>query len=569
MEGSARDLLEYRKETAGKRTKLALVLLSLLALTAVWRITQGEWAIPLARVAELISPFLSGEDLASPEALVVRSVRLPRFLAAAGTGGLLAVSGVVLQGLLANPLAEPYTLGIASGAAFGGALGFFFGSFAVTPAAFAGALFALWLVGVIAWRSGGGGAYIVLAGIITNAVLSAGVTFLKALMGSLSGASPASALMAWAGAAFVFVPAFVYGRQLDAVSLGEGRGELLGVDERKLRRTLLFFASIATALAVSCFGIIGFIQLPRRRSAALGGGRPRAEDGRASRRRHNGAHRRAVLLLDTRGKEARGVSGAFVLDSVSCGYGGKGYGGKDILSGFSASVERGALTALIGPNGSGKSTLLKLLGGVVGYRGSAELEGRELRSMSRAEFGRAVGFVPQQTKISSPFTVYEVIAMGRLPYCGLFSKLNAGDDAAVLDAAERAGVSHLLFRRASELSGGEQQRVYIAVALAQDPDIFLLDEPTSALDPSQSVRIFSILRELAARGKTVVVAAHDLNAAIPFSDRYIALRGGALASQGAASELDEKVLGPLYGIEFKKYTSEEGGRAWHPSAQGF
>ena len=147
MEGSARDLLEYRKETAGKRTKLALVLLSLLALTAVWRITQGEWAIPLARVAELISPFLSGEDLASPEALVVRSVRLPRFLAAAGTGGLLAVSGVVLQGLLANPLAEPYTLGIASGAAFGGALGFFFGSFAVTPAAFAGALFALWLVG--------------------------------------------------------------------------------------------------------------------------------------------------------------------------------------------------------------------------------------------------------------------------------------------------------------------------------------------------------------------------------------------------------------------------------------
>ena len=97
----------------------------------------------------------------------------------------------------------------------------------------------------------------------------------------------------------------------------------------------------------------------------------------------------------------------------------------------------------------------------------------------------------------------------------------------------------------------------------------MLDEPTSALDPSQSVRIFSILRELAARGKTVVVAAHDLNAAIPFSDRYIALRGGALASQGAASELDEKVLGPLYGIEFKKYTSEEGGRAWHPSAQGF
>ena len=149
----------------------------------------------------------------------------------------------MLQGLLANPLAEPYTLGIASGAAFGGALGFFFGSFAVTPAAFAGALFALWLVGVIA---------------IADDKLGAIVLW---LMGSLSGASPTSALMAWASAAFVFVPAFVYGRQLDAVSLGEGRGELLGVDERKLRRTLLFFASIATALAVSCFGIIGFVGL--------------------------------------------------------------------------------------------------------------------------------------------------------------------------------------------------------------------------------------------------------------------------------------------------------------------
>lgn len=256
------------------------------------------------------------------------------------------------------------------------------------------------------------------------------------------------------------------------------------------------------------------------------------------------------------------MSCAFALDSVSCGY-----GGRDVLHGFSARVERGALTALIGPNGGGKSTLLKLLGGIVGYRGKAELSGRELRSMSRAEFGRAVGFVPQQTKISSPFTVYEVIAMGRLPYCGFFSKLSDDDEAAVLRAAQRAGVSHLLFRRASELSGGEQQRVFIAVALAQEPEIFLLDEPTSALDPSQSVRIFSIFRELASEGRTVVVAAHDLNAAIPFSDRFIALRGGELAAEGASSGLDENVLEPLYGVEFKKFLSEEGDTAWHPSAK--
>ena len=253
------------------------------------------------------------------------------------------------------------------------------------------------------------------------------------------------------------------------------------------------------------------------------------------------------------------MSFAFTLDSVSCGY-----GGREVLRGFSARVERGALTALIGPNGGGKSTLLKLLGGVVGYRGKAELFGRELRSLAREEFGRAVGFVPQQIKISAPFTVYEVIAMGRLPYCGLFSKLSARDDEAVLCAAERAEVSHLLFRRASELSGGEQQRVFIAVALAQEPEIFLLDEPTSALDPSHSVHIFSIFRELADEGRTVVVAAHDINAVIPFSDRYLALSGGSPAAEGASRELDGRVLEPLYGIEFKKYISEEGEARWHP-----
>lgn len=273
MDGSAQDLLEFRKKSARRKARLALVLLSLLALTAFWRITQGEWDIPLSRVAELLSPFLPEQALASPEALVVRSVRVPRFISAVGAGGLLAVSGAVMQGLLTNPLAEPYTLGIAAGAAFGGALGFFIGSFAVAPAAFAGALCALWMVSAIAWRSGGGSAHLVLAGIITNAILSAGVTFLKAiaddrlgaivlwLMGSLSGASPFSAALSLAAAAAVFVPAFVYGRQLDAVSLGGGRGELLGVDEKRLRRTLLCASSAGTALVVSSFGIIGFVGL--------------------------------------------------------------------------------------------------------------------------------------------------------------------------------------------------------------------------------------------------------------------------------------------------------------------
>ena len=268
-----RELSQYRARLRRKRLRLAALLLVLLAAAALWRLGAGEWKIPPSRVAALLSPFLDQAQAATPEALVVRAVRLPRFLAAAATGGLLAVSGAVLQGLLANPLAEPYTLGIAAGAAFGGALGFFIGGAAVAPMAFAGALAALWMVSLIAARSGGGAAYIVLAGVITNAVLSAGVTFLKAvaddrlaaivlwLMGSMSGASPAAAWSVWGAAALLFVPSFIYARQIDAVSLGEGHGALLGINERRLRALLLGASSLATAVAVSFFGIIGFVGL--------------------------------------------------------------------------------------------------------------------------------------------------------------------------------------------------------------------------------------------------------------------------------------------------------------------
>jgi iron complex transport system permease protein len=267
------ELKNYRTALHGRRIRLATALACALTAAVFWRLFQGEWPIPAPKVFSLLSPFLSEAERAAPEAIVVRSVRLPRLLAALGSGGLLSVAGVVLQGLLLNPLAEPYTLGIAAGAAFGGALGFMVDSLWVTPSAFAGALAALWAVQAIAWRSGGSRAHLVLAGIVVNAFLSAGVTFLKAiaddrlgaivlwLMGSFAGASPEAALRVWIAAVTVFFPAWFCGRQLDAVSLGEERGALLGVDERRLRRFLLCLVSLGTAVTVGSFGIIGFVGL--------------------------------------------------------------------------------------------------------------------------------------------------------------------------------------------------------------------------------------------------------------------------------------------------------------------
>ncbi len=258
-------------------------MLSSLAVISVWRITSGDWDIPLS---EVIYFLLNGGS--SPEAIVIRSVRLPRLLCSVGTGGLLSVAGMVLQGLLANPLAEPYTLGIASGAAFGAALGIMTGAFMTMPGAFAGALGALALTGLIA--RDGTNSKIILAGVISNAVLSAGVTFLKAvagdrlgavvlwLMGSFSGAGMRDAYAVGTGIMLVMIPAYVLAPVLDAMSLGRDRAAVLGVNERAVRIFLLVFCSLGVALCVSAFGVIGFAGLvvPHIARGIAGAGHRRA-----------------------------------------------------------------------------------------------------------------------------------------------------------------------------------------------------------------------------------------------------------------------------------------------------
>ncbi len=241
-----------------------------------------------------------------------------------------------------------------------------------------------------------------------------------------------------------------------------------------------------------------------------------------------------------------------------------GYGGKTVIDGISGGIERGRITALIGPNGGGKSTLLRTLGGLGRYGGSLSFGSREVKDIPRRDFGRMVGFLPQSTSVRAAFSVYEVISLGRLPFHGALEPMRRQDDAIVLESAELAGVEHLLFRTVTELSGGERQRVLFAMTLAQRPETFLLDEPTSALDPNHSRRIFDLLRELAAEGRSVVAAVHDLNSAISCCDDFIALKDGKIRACGPVGLLDEDILRGLYGINFRRYRSEDGKIAWHP-----
>ena len=241
------------------------------------------------------------------------------------------------------------------------------------------------------------------------------------------------------------------------------------------------------------------------------------------------------------------------------------YEGTAVLQDLSTDLPSKGLTALIGPNGSGKSTFLKTLAGLLPYSGNLILQGRELRLWRRSDLGLKVGLQTQQATFTFPFSVCDVIAMGRLPHSRSFARPH-GDDVLVIEAARAVDVEELLLRSVTELSGGEGQRVMTALLLAQDPDLFLLDEPTSALDPCQALAILALLRRLAGRGKSVIVAVHDVNHALTWADSVMALKRGRLLFHGEASAVAGPLLEEVYDTPFEAYHSKGGRTLWRASS---
>jgi len=223
-----------------------------------------------------------------------------------------------------------------------------------------------------------------------------------------------------------------------------------------------------------------------------------------------------------------------------------------VLDDVSASVPRGGLVGILGPNGSGKTTLLRLLGGLLRpSSGRVVLDGIDLRTMPRAAVARRMAMVPQETQLAFDYTVLEMATMGRYPHLGAF-EVEGPEDLAIARAALAAtGTQHLTSRLFNTLSGGEKQRVVIAGALAQNPDILLLDEPTASLDLAYQLEIRSILQKLnRERALTIVVSTHDLNFAASLCRDLILLhQGHVLAAGPAASMLEPALIRRLYGVE--------------------
>jgi len=226
-------------------------------------------------------------------------------------------------------------------------------------------------------------------------------------------------------------------------------------------------------------------------------------------------------------------------------------GGVSVLSGASLSVEPGTFLGLIGPNGAGKTTLLRAANGIVDPdAGSVRVAGEDVHALSSREASRRVATVPQDTSLSFAFTVREVVEMGRHPHRDrLGREANAGDGDPVEAAMERAGVARFAERPVTEISGGERSRVLLARALTQDAPVLLLDEPTASLDVNHQVRTLDLVSGLAAGGKTVVAAIHDLDLAARFCDELALLSGGDIAARGPPeSVLDADALEAAFDV---------------------
>ena len=227
-----------------------------------------------------------------------------------------------------------------------------------------------------------------------------------------------------------------------------------------------------------------------------------------------------------------------------------------VLDGAEFNVERGDLVALLGANGAGKSTLLRCISRILQPTGGQIIiDGRLLQHLQSKEAARLMAVVPQETTADFDFSVEDIIMMGRFPYLRRFQKENQDDYEVVERAMEMTGVTHLRERSIPTLSGGEKQRVIMARAVAQQPEVLLLDEPTANLD----IGYQTMLLELAARlnreqGVTVIAAIHDINLAVHHFNRFILLAGGRVLAAGRAEEvITPENIQKSYGVPASTY----------------
>lgn len=224
------------------------------------------------------------------------------------------------------------------------------------------------------------------------------------------------------------------------------------------------------------------------------------------------------------------------------------YNGKKVLHDIELDVRGGEILSLIGPNGSGKSTLLRCLNGLLKpNKGSVKLDGKEVVEYDPLELSRKIAYVPQIEVKSFPKSVFDTILMGRRPYMSW--KPSKRDLESVNEMIEIMNMENYALRDINKLSGGQRQKVFIARAIVQEPEILLLDEPTSNLDLKHQLEVLNMIKKQADKGISVVLAIHDLNMAVRYSSRVVLLREGRIHESGELDIITEKNIQDVYGVK--------------------
>ncbi|RLG32889.1 ABC transporter ATP-binding protein [Methanosarcinales archaeon] len=231
---------------------------------------------------------------------------------------------------------------------------------------------------------------------------------------------------------------------------------------------------------------------------------------------------------------------------------GFGYSNMPVLRNVNIELAESEILGVVGPNGAGKSTLLRCIDRIlIPQKGCIMLDGRDIREISRMELARKIGYVPQDGSQIFPATVFDTVLMGRRPHLGWRS--SERDTEKVLETLKILNIEDLAMRDINELSGGQQQKVFIARALTQEPELLLLDEPTSNLDIRHQLEVMEIVKRVVReRGISAIMAIHDLNLASRYADRIIMMNGGRVYAEGEPSSvLNEENIRHVYGVEAK------------------
>jgi iron complex transport system permease protein len=571
-----------------RRARVVLAsLCGLLLFASIIALTLGSEFISLTQ--------LWSNTLSREQEMILFSLRLPRIALAIGSGAALALAGAAFQALLRNPLADPYVLGVSSGAALGAIVGILFASqftFARPLLSFVGAAAATFVVYWLARRADDP-ARLILAGVVISTLLASLMVLLTTLaddirlrnitfwlLGDLSSGS--HELIGFLAFAVVLgaVVLIANARALNLMLVGERDAFALGVETARVRWIVFVTASLLTAAAVSTGGAIGYVGLVVPHLIRLASG----TDNRLVLPASAFAGAFLVLLADTTARTViaprelptgaiTALVGAPVLvyllvgrkrvrASAGCGVRNAEWSDPapisklksqillrlqtvkfsydhEILHNINLEVRAGEVVALLGPNGAGKSTLLNLAAGKLQPQtGEIFLREQLLAEFSRRAIAQQIALVAQASDLHFPLTALEYVLAGRFANTAGIGFDTPADIEIALQSLAATDTAQFAARSFNQLSSGEKQRVVLARALAQQPHLLLLDEPTANLDLAHQIALLKLVAQLTHKHRLgALFVTHEINLAAEFADRIALLKDGKILACGTPNEV--------------------------------